>query len=118
MERQARLTRFQGQTAISSADYFGRDEGRSSASELDMSAADLVNRLSFQVSLQGSRCTCIHGAVACGILCIPVPHCVCLCRLCRRMLVPHCVCALFVKWRQHSGQDALLAWSSAFFSCI
>ncbi|PNH05689.1 putative ADP-ribosylation factor GTPase-activating protein AGD9 [Tetrabaena socialis] len=61
-DRQNRLTKFQGATAISSADYFGRPESRSggsgggggglapsgSSGDLDMSAADIVNRLSFQ----------------------------------------------------------------------
>lgn len=45
-ERQTKINQFSGATAISSADYFGRDESKSG--ELDISASDLVNRLSFQ----------------------------------------------------------------------
>ncbi|GLC33095.1 hypothetical protein PLESTB_000370900 [Pleodorina starrii] len=53
-ERQARLSKFQNAASISSADYFGREEGRSGlnsggmSGDLDISAADIVNRLSFQ----------------------------------------------------------------------
>ncbi|GLI64857.1 hypothetical protein VaNZ11_008242 [Volvox africanus] len=49
-ERQARLSKFQNAAAISSADYFGREESRGSGAsgDLDISAADIVNRLSFQ----------------------------------------------------------------------
>ncbi|KAG2493792.1 hypothetical protein HYH03_008012 [Edaphochlamys debaryana] len=53
-DRQQRLTKFQGATAISSADYYGRSESRgsgpgpTSSGDLDISAADIVNRLSFQ----------------------------------------------------------------------
>jgi ADP-ribosylation factor GTPase-activating protein 2/3 len=46
-ERQARLSKFQGASAISSADYYGRDEG-SSKGVADMDAGDLINKLSFQ----------------------------------------------------------------------
>lgn len=58
MERQVRLSKFQGATAISSADYYGRPEGSggsgsntnnySSSNDGDISAADIVNRLSIQ----------------------------------------------------------------------
>ena len=41
----------QGASAISSADYYGRDEG-SSKGLSDMDAGDLINKLSFQVCLQ------------------------------------------------------------------
>ncbi|GIL76346.1 hypothetical protein Vretimale_5912 [Volvox reticuliferus] len=49
-ERQVRLSKFQNAAAISSADYFGREESRGSGAsgDLDISAADIVNRLSFQ----------------------------------------------------------------------
>lgn len=46
-EKQNRLNKFTGATAISSADYFGREEA-SKSGDLDISASDLVNRLSFQ----------------------------------------------------------------------
>ena len=58
-EKQTKLNRFQGAAAISSNDYFDRDGAGSSSSmgqggggggdDMDLSAADLVNRLSFQV---------------------------------------------------------------------
>ncbi|KXZ44602.1 hypothetical protein GPECTOR_65g220 [Gonium pectorale] len=49
-ERQTRLNKFQGAAAISSADYFGREESHGSmgSGDLDVSAADIVNRLSIQ----------------------------------------------------------------------
>lgn len=64
-ERQARLGRFQGASAISSADYYGDGEARpgggggggSGRSDFDMSANDLMNKLSFQVrSCAGREC--------------------------------------------------------------
>ena len=61
-DRQARLNRFEGAAAISSADYFDRGDGPSSGTtrersgdDLDLSAADLVNRLSFQVGCDGGE---------------------------------------------------------------
>eukprot|EP00803_Ostreobium_quekettii_P006486 evm.model.scf_157.6 EVM.evm.TU.scf_157.6 scf_157:119006-132295(-) len=44
-ERQARLSKFTGATAISSASYFGRDEG---AAGVDSTAAELVGRVSMR----------------------------------------------------------------------
>lgn len=52
-EKQARLAKFTGASAISSAAYFGREDTNSG--ELDISASDLVNRLSFQVWCQTSN---------------------------------------------------------------
>lgn len=49
--KQTRLNKFSGSAAISSADYFGDGDGgpRSQPSgDMDLSAADLVNRLSVQ----------------------------------------------------------------------
>ena len=65
-ERQARLGRFQGASAISSADYYGDGEARpggggggggggSGRSDFDMSANDLMNKLSFQVHSYAGR---------------------------------------------------------------
>jgi ADP-ribosylation factor GTPase-activating protein 2/3 len=55
-EKQSKLNRFQGAAAISSNDYFDRDDssglkrgGSFASGDMDLSAADLVNRLSFQV---------------------------------------------------------------------
>lgn len=59
-ERRDRLNKFSGASAISSADYFGRADSRggvggsgsmgpAGSGDLDISAADIVNRLSFQV---------------------------------------------------------------------
>jgi hypothetical protein len=63
---QDRLKKFSGATAISSADYFhngesggadgeacSRSSGGGSSNDIDISAADLVNRLSLQV--------CVHA---------------------------------------------------------
>eukprot|EP00891_Asterochloris_glomerata_P005504 jgi/Astpho2/5504/e_gw1.00078.19.1_t len=48
-ERTARLSKFQGATSISSADYYDRDEsGPSSSRPGDLDASDLVNKLSLQ----------------------------------------------------------------------
>mmetsp|Transcript_13008 Transcript_13008/g.22952 ORF Transcript_13008/g.22952 Transcript_13008/m.22952 type:complete len:388 (-) Transcript_13008:571-1734(-) len=47
-DRNTRLSRFQGAAAISSADYYGRKESTPGSGDLDLSAADLVNRLSYQ----------------------------------------------------------------------
>lgn len=44
-EKNARLSRFQGSAAISSADYFGRKqsgEGQGGMGDMDVSASDLV----------------------------------------------------------------------------
>lgn len=55
-ERQARLSRFTGAQAISSDAYFNRSDGTAAGpgagpgGELDLTAAELVNRLSFHVS--------------------------------------------------------------------
>ena len=56
---QARLSRFQDASAISSADFYGGAEGGGgggparSGSDFDITASDLVNKLSFQASLLG-----------------------------------------------------------------
>lgn len=49
-DKAARISRFQGAASISSADYFGREEGGggSSGAGADLDAAELVNRLSLQ----------------------------------------------------------------------
>ncbi|GAX79406.1 hypothetical protein CEUSTIGMA_g6847.t1 [Chlamydomonas eustigma] len=55
-EKQSRLNKFHGAAAISSSDYFGngnnehvdRSAGRVPSGDMDLSAADLVNRLSMQ----------------------------------------------------------------------
>ena len=52
---QARLSRFQGANAISSADFYDNGEGGGSGparagSDFDITAGDLVNRLSMQVT--------------------------------------------------------------------
>ena len=52
---QARLSRFQGANAISSADFYDNGEGGGSGparagSDFDITAGDLVNRLSMQVN--------------------------------------------------------------------
>jgi ADP-ribosylation factor GTPase-activating protein 2/3 len=46
-EHQVKIAHFHGATAISSSDYFGDKEP--GGSELDLTAADIVNRISFQV---------------------------------------------------------------------
>jgi len=60
-ERKSRLARFEGSGAISSSDYFGRDEGggggssgpgRAGSADFDVSAGELINKLSFQVPKQ------------------------------------------------------------------
>ena len=53
---QARLSRFQGANAISSADFYDNGDGSSSGpvrtgSDFDITAGDLVNRLSMQVCM-------------------------------------------------------------------
>lgn len=50
-----RLSRFQSSASISSSDYFGRDEGGGSSqmggADFDVSAGELMNKLSIQVCL-------------------------------------------------------------------
>jgi hypothetical protein len=52
---QERLSRFQGASAISSADFYGNGEGggrpsrTGSATEFDLNANELMSKLSFQV---------------------------------------------------------------------
>lgn len=49
---QAQLQRFSGAAAISSDDYYGRQQKRVSLTDdLDVSASELVNRLTFQVRI-------------------------------------------------------------------
>ncbi|KAL8238899.1 hypothetical protein R6Q59_015466 [Mikania micrantha] len=55
---QARLDKFKGSAAISSADLFGND---SNDSNLDISASDLINRLSFQAQQDMSSLKNIAG---------------------------------------------------------
>ena len=64
---QARLSRFQGANAISSADFYDNGEGGGSGpartgSDFDITAGDLVNRLSMQV---GAAAGC-HDLSDCG----------------------------------------------------
>jgi len=58
-EKQARLSRFQGSQSISSSDYFGREEGGgggggggggANGADFDVTAGELMNKLSFQAS--------------------------------------------------------------------
>lgn len=59
-EKQARLSRFQGSQAISSSDYFGREDGPhggganggggANSADFDVTAGELMNKLSFQAS--------------------------------------------------------------------
>ncbi|XP_052170676.1 probable ADP-ribosylation factor GTPase-activating protein AGD8 [Diospyros lotus] len=58
MESQVSLQKFSGSTAISSADLFGNDRDDSS---LDLSASDLINRLSFQAQQDLSSLKNIAG---------------------------------------------------------
>ncbi|KAI3703508.1 hypothetical protein L1987_73634 [Smallanthus sonchifolius] len=58
LDSQARLDKFKGSAAISSADLFGHD---SDNSNLDLSASDLINRLSFQAQQDMSSLKNIAG---------------------------------------------------------
>ncbi|KAK9059401.1 hypothetical protein SSX86_022021 [Deinandra increscens subsp. villosa] len=58
LDGQARLDKFKGSAAISSADLFGHD---SDDSNLDLSASDLINRLSFQAQQDMSSLKNIAG---------------------------------------------------------
>ncbi|XP_076940742.1 putative ADP-ribosylation factor GTPase-activating protein AGD8 [Bidens hawaiensis] len=58
LDGQARLDKFKGSAAISSADLFGHD---SDNSNLDISASDLINRLSFQAQQDMSSLKNIAG---------------------------------------------------------
>ncbi|KAJ0769292.1 putative Arf GTPase activating protein [Helianthus annuus] len=58
LDGQARLDKFKGSAAISSADLFGRDEDNSN---LDLSASDLINRISFQAQQDMSSLKNIAG---------------------------------------------------------
>ncbi|KAL6909359.1 hypothetical protein ACP4OV_001640 [Aristida adscensionis] len=57
-EAQLSLQKFAGSSSISSADLFGRDANNS---DLDLSAADLINRISFQASQDLSSLKDIAG---------------------------------------------------------
>jgi hypothetical protein len=67
---QARLSRFQGATAISSADFYDNGEGpsggggsSSASTDFDVSANELMSKLSFQVrDIPSSQCTEMHRA--------------------------------------------------------
>ena len=77
---QARLSRFQGASAISSADFYGNGEGGSgggggggggpqrSRSDFDVSASDLVNKLSFQARRLPTLLSSPHCGHACRLL--------------------------------------------------
>ncbi|KAI7740627.1 hypothetical protein M8C21_009397 [Ambrosia artemisiifolia] len=58
LDGQARLDKFKGSAAISSADLFGHD---SDNSNLDLSASDLINRISFQAQQDMSSLKNIAG---------------------------------------------------------
>ncbi|KAL8196343.1 hypothetical protein R6Q57_025343 [Mikania cordata] len=58
LDGQARLDKFKGSAAISSADLFGHD---SDNSNLDLSASDLINRLTFQAQQDMSSLKNIAG---------------------------------------------------------
>ena len=75
-ERKSRLARFEGSAAISSSDYYGREEGggassgavRSGSADFDVSAGELISKLSFQVSLRRNtrhQMLLIHSYCAC-----------------------------------------------------
>lgn len=63
-ENQARLAKFGNSTAISSADYFGREEQSSASAEYDLSAGELMNRLSFQAKQDLQQVKQIAGSAA------------------------------------------------------
>jgi len=67
-ERQAKLQQFKGASSISSADYFGEGgsggAARGASGDLDISAADLVNRLSFQAKQDIQQMKQLAGSVA------------------------------------------------------
>ncbi|CAK0782048.1 hypothetical protein CVIRNUC_005538 [Coccomyxa viridis] len=65
-EKQARLSRFQGANAISSADFYDNGEGGGSGparagSDFDITAGDLVNRLSMQAKQDFNQVKDIAG---------------------------------------------------------
>mmetsp|Transcript_27496 Transcript_27496/g.60156 ORF Transcript_27496/g.60156 Transcript_27496/m.60156 type:complete len:434 (-) Transcript_27496:2260-3561(-) len=67
-EKQAKLSKFTGAASISSADYFGNGEGgprggRGASGDLDLSAADIVNRLSFQAKQDLQQMKQLAGSV-------------------------------------------------------
>ena len=68
-DRSSRLSRFQASASISSSDYFGRDEGgggggpQPGSPDFDISAAELMSKLSLQVRTPHSGR--VHGAVTC-----------------------------------------------------
>ncbi|KAF5832669.1 hypothetical protein DUNSADRAFT_11377 [Dunaliella salina] len=64
-ERQMQLNKFQNANAISSADYFERDEnGAPIVDTGDISAADLVNRLSYQARQDMAQMKEMAGSMA------------------------------------------------------
>ena len=90
-EKQTKLNRVQGAAAISSNDYFDRDGAGSSSSmgqggggggdDMDLSAADLVNRLSFQVGKPSLEVVAALTPPTAGFA-DPAPHHVALLSLC------------------------------------
>ncbi len=67
---QARLSRFHGASAISSADFYGNGEGggpaRTGSSDFDMSTNELMSKLSFQVCCW--RLGCLQEGMFCVTL--------------------------------------------------
>lgn len=72
-EKQARLSRFQGSSAISSADYYGEGESgggmqrrNNGGDDFDVSAGELIGKLSFQArqDLAQVRSKCISSSVS------------------------------------------------------
>eukprot|EP01018_Ginkgo_biloba_P022132 Gb_31196 [translate_table: standard] len=58
---QMRLQKFAGSSSISSAQFFDRDEGNTNASALDLTASELLSRLSMQASQDVSSLKSIAG---------------------------------------------------------
>ncbi|KAH9289177.1 hypothetical protein KI387_033294, partial [Taxus chinensis] len=58
---QMRLQKFSGSTSISSAQFFDRDEGGANASNLDITASELLSRLAMQASQDVSSLKSIAG---------------------------------------------------------
>lgn len=75
-EQRARLSQFQGSQAISSSDYFGRDEGRGGGggdpADFEVSAGELVSKLSVQV---GSVCQLAKQRASCSRDLFVMPSC-------------------------------------------
>lgn len=66
-EQRARLSQFQGSQAISSSDYFGRDEGRGgggSPADFDVTAGELMSKLSVQARQDMAQIKDIAGSAS------------------------------------------------------